>query len=52
MTDPHVLVKLDVLVALQGVIAVLLALRVVIDAPGIGLLALVVIGLAVTLGAR
>lgn len=50
MTDPRVLVKLDVLIGLLGVIALLLALQVVLSDPVVGLFAIVVLGLAVTAG--
>lgn len=50
MTDPRVLVKLDVLIGLLGIIALLLALQVVLSDPVVGLFAIVVLGLAVTAG--
>ena len=52
MTDPRVLVKLDLLIGLLGVIALLLALGLVADAGVLGLVAVVVIGLGVTIGVR
>ncbi|MDZ7701347.1 MAG: hypothetical protein U5J98_04375 [Halobacteriales archaeon] len=52
MTDPRVLVKLDMVIGLLGVIALLLALLVVSDIGSLGLFAVIIIGIAVTIGTR
>ena len=52
MTDPRVLVKLDLLIGLLGVVALLLGLLLVAELGTLGLVAVVIIGLGVTIGVR